>query len=198
MADASPIAVAVEIPPEQIAAFHGLMNEIAAYTGRSLPSIVEQSTVYFLKSAGTGTKKGRKNRPWKDNPGKKPKYRFKVYHQGDPWEYIYTDVKMDPRRVIKRVGLAKNTWKALIGKANTRQSPKMIGGASAGFLARKVTRLTKTKSASNASITATNNLGYIPCIAPNVMPRALGKAKSNLESYLLRRLKSDMEKKWRS
>lgn len=192
-----PVSVTVEIPPEQIAAFHGLMNEIATYTGRSLPSIVEQATVYFLQSAGKVTKLGKKRRPVENNPDKKPKYRFKVYRQGIDPLWITTDERMDAQRLVKNRGLAKNTWKALIGAAS-RKNTSFVGESSSGAIAKSVVSTMIHKQTHDIAITVTNRLGYMPIIAPNVLSEGMSKAKNRMDNYLLRKMQSDMEKKWRS
>ena len=198
--------VKVEFPPGESADFESLLRDISNLTGRSLPSIVEQATVYFLQSAARGTKQSKTKRkiftnPDRDAKGKRiagERYRFRRYMQGADPIWVKTDVRMDPRRVIERRRLARNTWKALIYKSS-RKSPAMTGNVkNTSNIAREAVSATVFKAATDAHITVTNRLGYMHAIAPNILSESLRKAQSRLEKYLLRKLQRDMEKKWAS
>ena len=197
MSDA-PIAVTIELPASQVAAFDSLLRDIAKQTGRSIPSIVEQGMVYFLQSCSTSTPMAGKRRTVESNPSRKPPYRYRRYRQGMDPVWVYTDNRMDTGRLIERRGLARNTWKALIG-ASSRKSAALTGNAAqTGGIAKSVTRAFIEKEESDAAITVYNQLGYMALIAPNVLSDGMSKAQKRMENYLLRKTQQDIEKKWRS
>jgi hypothetical protein len=201
---AEPITTTIEISQQQMGDFGRLLSDVATLTGRELPSIVGQASVWFLQSAAKETKLSKTKRPVETNPdrvklGRRltgPKYRFQTYTQGRSW-WNYTDDRMDPKRVIQRRGAARNTWKAMI-PLTFKGNASFVGNKSAQSSARSAVDVRKSTSAENAWTEMRNSLSYMAVIAPHVMASAMGKTHRRMEAYYLKALAKKQEAKWRT
>ena len=200
----APIEASIEIPEAEVLAFQSLLNEMATELNRSLPSLVEQAARFFAQSAGRLTKVSKKRRPAVTNPNRTgrgkaargARYRFRIYRQGRDPIWIYTDDRMDARRLIKRQGLARNSWRALIpkiGKATT----KLTGDSLTQRLARRAVEAVVIKRPEDAAITLFNRVSYMLNIAPHVQRDAMRKTHNRMNRLLeLRRAR--MQEQWRT
>lgn len=193
-----------EIPWRERKAFQALADDIVANTRRSMTSVVEQAAVYFCQSAGKLSPMSKKRRGIVSNPqrrgrGKRAigaRYRFRVYTQTKPY-WVYTDERMDKRRIIGYRGALRKSWRGMIRKFSRRSTGSLLG--SGGGDIRKVLAAIDGKftgkGKDDPTVTMTNRISYLLIVTPNVGELAMQKVLGRMNKQLEIR-KKKMEDTW--
>ena len=169
-----------------------IMKATALHTNKSIKSIVYTASIFFIQSARKRTKKARKGQKRELIPrGTMKQFNIVVKKQNRPDKFIITSDKNDPRREIKTIGAAKNSWNGAL-KALGKQAAK-IGNGSGIRLGRAINNTQKKDPA----ITIINETSYLSVINPNIEAFAMGKTARRMEHNLDRVVKRKLKRLWK-
>lgn len=196
--------VSAKIPQSELRDFGDLLHEIVRDTRRDMASAVEQAAVFFCQSAAKASPQAKAKRRVESNPNRTgrgktargAKYRYRVYSQGKPWRWFYTDDRMHAGRKIGYAGALKNSWRAMIPKIS-RQSSSTLTGSSANnrrWLSAISARVGNAPDSPFREMT--NRLSYLFDVTPRVHEDSLTKAYNRMNKQLELRRRA-MEAAWR-
>ena len=195
-----------EIPARELRAFQALADDIVANTRRDMTSVVEQAAVYFCQSAGKLSPMAGKRRKVFANPQRKgrgksatgAKYRFRVYTQSKSF-WMYTNDRMDTRRMIGYRGALRNSWRGMIRTFSRKPSGQVLGSGG-GDIRRVLAAINGKftgKGEDSPTVTMINRISYLLTVSPNVGELAMQKVLNRMNKQLEIR-KKKMEDTWRN
>lgn len=182
-----------------IAKFNAVLRKTALLSKRPASEVVKQGYIHFLQSGRANTKLGKAKRAIVDNknydkrnPGTKP-YFIVFLHQKRGPKYVPTDSKSDPRRRIRRRGLARQTWNWMFaGIAPAGQEAAYHGKTRPGTIVKVSSNIRPVRP----SVEYANKLRYMEISNPRIHEVALGKASRRMQKLLDLNIKSRFERTW--
>jgi hypothetical protein len=174
----------IEIDQTQLARFAKTLEETQSVLGRDAYEAVVYASVFVARSAAAYSKPSKKRREISSNPQyRKGGARFIIQKLNQPRpgvprrQFLLTNDRNDPRRVIRKSGLMRNVWRSLQGLAASAKNRASMDTRDSQRMARLIVRT----GADETAVNMTNYLQYFEdAYGAGATSIILGKAADQL------------------
>ena len=186
----------------ETAEFMQVLKETQRVLKISTVDLLKKAAYEFTRSAAAATKVSKKKRPIlkkfsKKEAAKTGRYGLmRVFIDGVA-KAAYIDSAQDNRRTIKRKGLARLTWWKALAEAGGKNNRFNSLGDANEIAMRRGRGIDGTKNKDVAFIELQNNLDYVGKISPHAAFLGIKNAGKSMAGQLERKVKQQLERKWR-